>query len=107
MTDQPLEEDEQRSPRQINSRPELLKGSEIHCRNCGLSGEVMIPVVVTVGKNGSVTWIRPRPPADPIDPRIWAAVLEGLELYQFQPALSPEGPVADYADLRVRVVPSD
>jgi hypothetical protein len=102
-----IDDDEVESPSSFESRPELLKGGEIKCRDCGISAPLEMQVVATVGKNGSVTWIRPGPVSgDQPNTKVWAAVLTGLRAYRFQPARSHGRPVADNAILTVRVVPS-
>jgi hypothetical protein len=95
-------------PHQIERRPQIVAAPDVECPACSLSNPVEIPLAVTVGKKGDVTWIRPDPPygSGPVDGRFWKAAAEGVRRYKFRPALSQGKPIADYAVVQVRIVPS-
>ena len=93
------------TPDRIDSPAELIDGGLLQCRACNLSEPVDVRVVVTVGKDGTVRWIRPKPVSGEVDEPVWAAVRAGLRQYRFRPALSHGHPVADYAILAVQVAP--
>jgi hypothetical protein len=95
------------SPASFDSRPELVGGESIECKACGLSEAVVVEVVVTVGKSGTVTWIRPTPISGVVSSQVWNAVQNGLHHYRFRPAYSQGRPVADVSVLQVRVVPAN
>lgn len=95
------------SPPSFDSRPELTEGEAIECKGCGLSDTVVVEAVVTVGKNGTVTWIRPGPVWPGISSQAWNAVQDGLHHYRFRPAYSQGRPVADLSILQVRVIPAE
>lgn len=87
------------APRPASATPRAVEGGAYF-------GVTVVPVLVTVGKHGTVTWIRPGVLDGPAaDARVWEAIRSGLERYRFRPATSPDGPVADWAVLRVRGLP--
>lgn len=100
-----IEDDEVEAPRQFLSRAAVVRSEDIVCRGCGEPDTVIVPMVVTVGRGGNVTWVRPgRVDGKPVDAKMWAAITEGVRHWGFSAARSPDGPVADWVELRVRVV---
>lgn len=109
-----IEADEAESPRDYVRRAAVVSSNDVRCEGCGLEKPVTVPVIVTVGSKGRVTWIRPnlgreRDPedeaGDSMDSRIWAAVERGVRDFKYQPALADGRAVADYTTLDVRIVP--
>ena len=108
-----IDADEQESPREYRRRATALSQSDLHCADCKLTTPVEVPVVVTVGRKGTVTWARPDAPmrsSEPvpqttIDPHLWMAIERGLGKFRYQAAEADGHPVADYAVFKVRVVP--
>ena len=110
-----IDDEEVEDPQSYQSRAEVLTAPEVKCPKCGLAGAVDVPVVVTVGRRGTVTWVRPRPmpggPPEPVrwdhvDDRVWTAVEKRLKDFRCRAAMSEGHPVPDYAITTVRVVPS-
>jgi len=108
-----IDENERESPRAYQRRAAVLSQRDLHCADCRLTGPVEIPVVVTVGRKGTVSWARPDAvmtssepiPQTTIDPHLWAAIERGLGEFRYQTAKADGHPVADYALFKVRVVP--
>jgi len=101
-------DEETESPQTIEARPVLVEGDEIPCHKCGLTEATELQLVVTVGTNGAVTWVRPGARFEGVSKGPALAVAEdGVRRYHFRPARSQGRPVADYAVVRVRVVPAD
>lgn len=113
----PVDSDDVESPSHFDSRAELRKGKAIECRGCGLDSTIEVWVLVTVGRNGKVTWIQPPHPyigtrvdrhgkaLRPVDASIWPAVSDGVRRYKFRPAKVDGRTTADWATLTVQVVP--
>jgi hypothetical protein len=94
-------------PKEINRRPVPISTPNIMCSGCSLEDTLDVEVVVTVGQDGSVTWIRDAPLGEtPIAEEVWNAITSGLRGYRFVPASSGGRAVADYAIVGVRVIPS-
>lgn len=102
-----VDEDETESPVEFSARPQLLRASTAKCESCGLKGPIDVEAVVTVGRDGSVTWIRPKPLGEGIENEVWEAAKRELMGFRFQPALSRGKAVADYAIVSVKVLPSE
>ena len=117
-----IEDDEREPPINYEKRAEVLSKSDIRCPNCGLKESLEVPVVVTVGSKGNVTWARVEPyrigapvgtrprgaesgPRYPLDPKVWNAIERGLKRFRYRSAIGDGHPVADYATFTVRVVP--
>jgi len=117
-----IEDDEKQSPLTFERRAEVVSMEGIPCPECGLKDTLEVPVVVTVGSKGKVTWARVEPyrigapvggrnrlaermsPA-PLDPKVWRAIELGLKRFRYRSAIGDGHPVADYATFTVRVVP--
>lgn len=108
-----IDDGERESPRDYQRRAAILSQHDLHCADCKLTGPVEVPVVVTVGRKGTVTWARPdgrmtssEPvPHTMIDPHLWTAIERGLGKFRYQTAKADGHAVADYALFKVRVVP--
>ena len=87
------------------SRPEVISSGDIRCKKCPIQEPVEILVTVTVGRNGSVTWLRHHPHFPSVDGRIWRAITTGIKKHRFKPAMGRNGPTSDSMDLPLRVVP--
>jgi len=102
-----IDDDEIEPPRQFVSRASVTQSAEVRCGGCVGPDTVLVPILVTIGKGGNVTWIRPEPlDGSKVDDNVWKAVAEGVRRWGFRAAMSSRGPVADYMVLRVRVIPS-
>ncbi len=100
-----LDPDEDPHTHQSQSPPKLLSGGEISCPDCGLQGPMELQVAATVGRSGSITWIRPGDlTSRPVSAKVWAAVEAGLRSYRFEPAIGDGEPTSGLAILRLRVV---
>lgn len=105
--------DEVEAPRNYERRADVVTQGEIRCTDCGLAEPLVVPVVITVGSKGKVTWARPaaedrilgRVPQTSVDSRVWRAVERGLRSYKYRSAMAAGRPVADSIALKVRVVP--
>lgn len=100
-----IEDDEKESPRGYQERATLVSSTEIRCAECGLYQPLEIPVVVTVGSKGRVTWAKPDHghdydpdpvPKTSLDSRVWAAVDRGLRRFKYRAAVADGRAVADY-----------
>ena len=90
---------------QVIQGPRIFRSRSGSCRNCGQPGSETVHLVVTVGKNGRVRWIRsPREWDHSGNPRILAAAEEALREWSFQPAVTDKGLPADgWAEVDVPV----
>jgi hypothetical protein len=108
-----IDDEEQESPRDYQRRAAVLSQRDLHCADCKLTGPVEVPVVVTVGRKGAITWARPDAwmqssepvPQTTVNPHLWATIERGLKKFRYQTAVADGHPVADYALFKVRVVP--
>lgn len=90
----------------ITDRPQLMDSPHAVCGDCVLSEPVRVRRAVTVGADGSVTWIEPPSAGElPEDPRIVAAAEEALKRFHFRPARGRGRAVADWAEVNVIVEP--
>ena len=100
-----LDPDESAETPEILSRPRLTTSTDIPCAGCGLTVAKEFTVIVTVGRNGLATWIRPTEVSP--DGQVGMAIISGLKDFRFLPAVAQTGAVSDAAVIQVRVVPSD
>ncbi|TMQ56742.1 MAG: hypothetical protein E6K76_12220 [Candidatus Eisenbacteria bacterium] len=91
-------------PDDISERPLVMSAPHAKCPECGLVAPKALRFIVTVGSNGSVTWIESRPAAE--TPPVLASAEQALKRYVFRPARAKGGrPVADWAEVEVIVEP--
>jgi len=102
-----LDDNDDEDPSQVEARPQLMQGPVIYCGGCGLLAPVEIPVVVTVGKGGKVTWVSAigRLQGKIVSEASRSAIESGLAQFHFRPATSKGRPIADYASLTVTLAP--
>lgn len=95
------------APEDIVQHPKLLTLPIARCTNCAaLKQGIRIRCVVTVSRDGAVTWIEgPENGAEKIDPNILTAVENALRSARFQPAQAKGGPVDDWGEVDVMVQP--
>ena len=100
-----IDDNEIDPPRQYLSRARVIRSESITCHNCADVDTLEVPIVVTVGRNGTVAWVRPgRLDNIKISDKVWSAIADGVKRWEFRAAMSPRGPVADYLVLKVPVV---
>jgi len=88
------------------SDPEAIDRPEGVCPGCDLTEPKVLRYVVTVGTDGSVRWIEPRPPdAPPEDPRILEAAESAVKKWRFRPARFGDRAIANWAEVDVTVQP--
>lgn len=80
--------------------PEEMGGEPAVC-DCGLTEQRVVRFVVTVGSDGSVSWVEPRQRSE--DPRVVAAATEEVRKRRFRPSLIQGKPVANWAVVDVAV----
>ncbi len=97
-----IDESETTRPR-IDSRPSIKREYVAQCPSCAADSD-KADLVVTVGRNGRVTWVQPRRPWNSnIAPQLLEAAIEGAKKWRFEPAHSNGRPVADWATISVIV----
>jgi len=98
-----IDSSEKERPR-IDTRPLLKRGYVATCPRC-VSDSQKVDLVVTVGRTGRITWIRPRTPWEPqIDPEVLAAATQAAKKWRFTPARASGKPVADWASITMLVL---
>lgn len=102
-----VESDEDAEPLQVESRAEMTRGNIIYCEGCGLTNPVDVPVVLTVGRGGNVTWISRVGDigGKPAVPAVRSAIEKGLAEFEFRPAISRGRPISDFVFMSVRLAP--
>ncbi|HYQ89180.1 MAG TPA: hypothetical protein VEU09_06105 [Candidatus Binatia bacterium] len=97
-----IDESETVHPR-IDVRPSIKREYVARCPSCAAESD-KVDLVVTVGRNGRVTWIQPRRPWNSnIAPELLEAAIQGAKRWRFEPARSNGKPVADWATISVIV----
>jgi hypothetical protein len=95
-------------PGDISSRPVLISSTHAVCQACAPPLPRVVRVIVTVGVDGRVRWVRPPRESDKqIGPEDWAAVVSALQRFEFRPAESRSRRIADWAAVDVSIVPGD
>ena len=101
-----IEKDETENP-VIDTRPVRIKGATTApCRDCGLTAPGEIQAVLTVKRDGSVTWVRPRYRMLEAKGKAWEAAEKEFLRYRYKPARSGDRAVPDYAEVSILVTPS-
>jgi hypothetical protein len=102
-----VESDEDTEPVQVESRAEIVQGSTILCEECELSDTVEVPVVLTVGRGGNVSWISRVGDigGKPASSAVRSAIEKGLSRFQFRPAVAQGRPIADFVFTTLTLAP--
>ncbi len=102
-----IDASETASPKKIDTRPVTSHEVTATCSQCAMPDSQRVDLVVSVGTDGSVTWVRPRGEWETkVSPEVWAAASRSTREWRFNPARSEGKPVADWALVRVTVVRS-
>jgi hypothetical protein len=104
-----IDDDEEEDPRQVEARPQLVHGPIVYCGECALLAPVEIPVVVTVGKGGKVTWVSAigNLQGKALSETARSAIKKELAQFNFRPAAANGRPIADYARVNVTLAPNE
>ncbi|HEX7077847.1 MAG TPA: hypothetical protein VF363_05465 [Candidatus Eisenbacteria bacterium] len=88
------------------TRPEVIRHPQAVCGTCELASPKVVRCVVTVGADGRVRWIEPRPAyAPPEDSRVLKAAEDAVRRWRFRPAKIAGRAIADWTEVDVAVVP--
>jgi len=84
-------------PLRIDQEPEAVVRPEGHCDGCASRDSLVIPIAITVGRMGTVTWIVRPEVSVPLDPRVIAAAEGAVRKWRFKPATAHGIAVAEWA----------
>jgi len=90
-------------PLRIDQEPVPVVRPEGHCAGCASADSLTIPVAVTVGRKGTVTWIVRPEVSVSLDARVIAAAEAAVRKWRFQPATAQGVSVAEWAIAHVVV----
>ena len=90
-------------PLHIDQEPVPLVKPDGICAKCDAPDSLVIPVAITVGSKGSVTWVIRPEVSIKIDPHVIAAAESAIRKWRFQPATAQGVPVAQWAIAHVVV----
>jgi len=92
--------------RAAESSPQAIATQTGTCRGCGLTEPRAVRLVVTVGVDGTVRWIEPRPAsAAPEDSRVIDAAEQAVKRWLFRPARLGDRAIPNWAEVEVTVLP--
>jgi hypothetical protein len=103
-----MDPDELELPDRIESPPAPLDEVRVECRGCTLPEPIDVPLLLTIGKGGMVTWLRRSSKGDAgtLPEGVWAAIEQEVGLHRFRPARAAGKLISDNLEIQVRVVPA-
>jgi len=84
-------------PLHIDHEPVPVVKPDGICSKCDATDSLVIPMAITVGTKGSVTWVIRPEVSVKIDPRVIHAAEDVIRKWRFQPATAQGVPVAQWA----------